>query len=136
MNLMFKKIVRRQGLLVLFLAGLFGAPALETRAESDHPCSDDFQTLCKGIPWGKMTIIRCFEEKWDQLSDLCKANQEKHQELNELLMTACKTDMREHCEGVDPLPGSDPLAECLGDHITELSEECREAYILHEASKE
>lgn len=125
--------MKKQDFKSLWIAGLLLIPSL-VMAES-NPCKEDVQTFCEGVEQGKMNIINCLKEHWDQISEECKEAQEWHQELNEELLTNCEEDRKEHCQEVEPAVGADPLAECLEAYLPELSPSCREALLNHQAAQ-
>lgn len=99
-------------------------------------CSIESETLCNGLRDGKLALVSCLlDDHYDELSDDCRNSLERRQDLNEELVAACAQDRGTYCRGVKPEPGSEPMVDCLEEHYTELSTDCRAAFDAHDAAK-
>lgn len=106
-----------------------------------HACDADAQRLCPDQWTGtnvqaswKLDLVACLTASED-ISVACRASLDRRQALNEKLVAACSTDRGEHCAGVEPAPGGEPMVDCLVAHAAELDAACREALLAHEAAK-
>lgn len=112
--------------------------AVETAStcpEMSDLCQDDLREFCSDART-KIEITRCLlDEHGDEISTECKDALECRRDLNQELMRTCALDIGEHCPGVEPMPGRDTLVSCLLENRAELSEECLEVVLEHQAAR-
>ena len=109
--------------------------AASASAADRNPCSEDIAKFCKDIKPGQNSLLECLEKHESQLSDACKDYETKMErpraEAREVVnqqmrvRQACRTDIAKFCNDVKP--GSDGVAACLKNHMSELSAPCGSA---------
>lgn len=117
----------------------FGACNVDARAYCSGFYSDDWETWAEehgyvSASW-KLGLVDCLEQNGDLTSTECDASLDRRAELNEEMVEACAVDRSEHCRGVVPSPGNEPMVDCLKDNYDDLSAECAAAVDAHEAAK-
>ncbi len=129
------KSVCRMTLLVGVLC-LVLIPGTKGFAADTNPCSDDIAKFCPNVqPNDRGAIMDCLETHESELSDACKAYEERmggsRVESREIrrqykaILQTCKNDVAKFCKDVDPLKGG--FVNCLNEHEKGLSETCRES---------
>ncbi len=121
--------------LAILVAGLFllGLPhGGSVNAAEKNPCADDIAKFCSSVKPGTRAMIDCLEVHESELSDACKAYEEKmggpRAEMREevrqekMLRQACPTEIDKFCRNAGFGPGG--LAACLNEHMSELSAPC------------
>lgn len=114
-------------------------------------CDDDAREYCSGfygtdwVSWAetngyvsaswKLGLVDCLEENRAYTSDACDASLDRRAELNTDVNTLCAEDRAKYCQGVEPIPGSEPQIDCLKEFYDNLSPECATAVDAHEAAK-
>lgn len=101
--------------------------------------SDDWQSFATengytSASW-KLGLVDCLEQNQDLTSQACDDSLDRRAALNEDLIAACEEDRAMYCKGVKPVPGSEPMVDCLKTNYENLSETCVEALDAHEAAK-
>lgn len=101
--------------------------------------STDWQTSAKELGYNsdswKLALVDCLAHHRDQLSQDCKDSQDRRFVLNQAMVMACAGDTGKYCAGVEPVPGKEPLVDCLKENEDDLSAECKAALDAHEAAK-
>jgi hypothetical protein len=118
-------------LLVLLITVILGMlfPPLWGFAQ-DRPCAEDARRLCSTVePGNRALIAQCLREHAAELSAACRermqaAGGRTGQSRGEL-RDACGSDVQTFCNDVQP--GGGGLAQCLREHLAELSPECKTA---------
>lgn len=116
-------------------------------------CNEDAKIYCSGlytndwISWAeengyssaswKLSLVDCLGQNRDYTSEACDASLDRRAELNENLNEACAVDRAMYCQGVEPIPGSEPMVDCLkaADEEGKLTPACQEALYAHEDAK-
>jgi hypothetical protein len=110
---------------VLFLVVLCaGAWSRAYAEEQKLVCSEEITQYCKGVKPGGGRILMCLKEHEKDLTPTCR---EKVAEIEKRLEEAkqiCAADTEEFCKGIQP--GEGRIANCLNEHIKEISLNCRE----------
>ncbi len=108
----------------------------QARKDFDTACADDRQKLCKDAKPGR-EMMMCFHEHENDLSEGCKSMIEKHKRKfmaahpkMAAAMKACKADREKFCKDVKP--GEGRVMDCMKQHESELSGECRDMMSHHE----
>eukprot|EP00164_Ancoracysta_twista_P000217 GFYU01000314.1.p1 GENE.GFYU01000314.1~~GFYU01000314.1.p1 ORF type:complete len:453 (+),score=163.64 GFYU01000314.1:26-1384(+) len=90
-------------------------------------CAEDVKKICHDE-----SLLKCLEEKFDQLSDACKYGDEeqiaKH-ESKKKDFEVCTADLQTHCK--DVRPGGGRLIKCLKDHLAEITPDCKKQIFSH-----
>jgi Cysteine rich repeat len=115
------------------LAGVF-CLAVATAAsaeETARACKDDAARLCQDVKPGRGAVARCLKEHASELSPACKDNmvkaKKKIKEKAKEVKEACEGDAKKLCEGIKP--GGGKIVQCLKQHESELSSECKEQMV-------
>ena len=87
------------------------------------PCADDAKKFCKEVKPGGGRIIKCLQGHQSELSDACKQQLESGKKRAAAARDACKSDVEKWCKSVSP--GEGRILNCLKEHQTELSAECK-----------
>jgi hypothetical protein len=104
------------------LTCLSAAPAL---AAEEQPCWGDIATFCPDVARGGGAMIDCLSTHQDQLSPACQGYMATlNQKMNEI-SKPCQDDIDIFCP--DAKSGAGNIANCLKDHISDLSTECQES---------
>lgn len=116
---------------LLLLASMFGT---NLSASDQNPCSEDIAKFCKDVGPGR-ALLECLEAHETQLSNVCKAYEERmggaRTESREAMRqrmrvrSACEEDVTKFCKDVQP--GSGGIAACFKEHANELSNPCSDA---------
>jgi hypothetical protein len=108
------------------LAGVFclAAATVAPAEETARPCRDDAAKLCKDVKPGGGAIVKCLKEHSGELSPACKDNMAKAKAAIKEAREACEGDAKKLCEGIKP--GGGKIVQCLKQHESELSAECKE----------
>ena len=109
---------------LLMAASLLLFAAASHAAGDNRPCADDAAKFCKGMERGGGRIAACLREHSNELSPACKENLGKAKEHAREAKEACLDDKEKHCKNVQP--GQGRIAQCLKQHESELSAECKE----------
>jgi hypothetical protein len=111
---------------IALLAGVFYLTfAMVASAEKEsRPCAEDAAKLCKGVEKGEGRIAKCLKDHEKDLSSACKENIGKMKEKGNEAKEACKGDAKKLCK--DTKPGGGRIMQCLKQHESELSTECKE----------
>ena len=89
-------------------------------------CQVDVGRFCGAVKPGQGRVLACLVRHEDNLSTSCRSQTERFQVAREKVLAvraACKADVERLCEEVPARAG--PLVECLQEHETSLSAECR-----------
>jgi hypothetical protein len=141
----------------------FGETEVEEEAESDTgsatgdgvddfgACDEDADLYCEGFrgpdwaAWAeengytsaswKLGLVDCLGQHEEELSLACQDSLNRRAELNNKVNTACAVDRGKYCRGVEPIPGSEPMIDCLKENYEDLSQACADAVDAHEAAK-
>jgi len=87
-----------------------------------RPCAEDFKKLCPGVQRGD--AAKCLKEHEAQLSRACKDNMQTAQQRAQDIRQVCQAEAAKLCSGVSP---GAPLMQCLRQHSSELSSDCKAA---------
>lgn len=117
----------------------FGACKEDARNYCSGFYSDDWQGFADengyvSASW-KLGLVDCLEQNRDLTSEACHDSLDRRATLNEELKAACGVDRGKYCQGVEPIPGSEPMVDCLKANYEMLTEACAVALDAHEASK-
>jgi len=94
--------------------------------EFSDACMGDVDRFCGAVRPGTGRVIQCLERHREDLSDACQEHTERFDVAREKVRAvrdACRADARTYC--ADQLATAAPLVECLEDHRSEISAECR-----------
>jgi hypothetical protein len=135
--------------LVSFGMNFTDATAIDLKKDmADRACRADVELHCKGVEPGEGRIKDCLKEHHAELSEGCKAKGEavkeaiaekklekkaeraekkaerkaQNQATAKQIRKSCKADTEKFCKKVF---GPAKRAACLGQHMAELSEECK-----------
>ena len=92
------------------------------------PCADDIAKFCKDVKPGEGRIVACLKEHQNDLSASCKEKMEKMAEVRKKgseMNKACHDDISKFCKDVKP--GGGKIIQCLKEHSSDLSSECKGA---------
>jgi len=92
------------------------------------PCADDVAKFCKDVKPGEGRIVACLKEHQNDLSASCKEKMEKLAEVRKKgseMNKACHDDISKFCKDVKP--GGGKIIQCLKEHSSDLSSECKGA---------
>ncbi len=122
--------------LVILVAGLafLGLTYIGSAAAADkNPCASEIAKFCKNVKPGSQAMIDCLEAHESELSDACRAYEEKMggqraekmEEVRQekMLRQACAADISNFCQS----PGSRGITACLNEHMGELSAPCAQS---------
>lgn len=90
------------------------------------PCKKDIAKFCKDVQKGGGRIADCLKQHENELTPACKdkvAMKEKRLENAGELSQGCKADVAKLCKDVKP--GGGRILECLKEHKSELSAQCK-----------
>ncbi len=124
--------------LAILVAGLF-LPGLPYGGSADaaekNPCADEIAKFCSNTKPGTRAMIDCLEMHESELSDACKAYEEKiggpRAEMREevrqekMLRQSCPAEIDKFCKNAGY--GPEGLAACLNQHLGELSAPCEKS---------
>ncbi|MBI1811069.1 MAG: hypothetical protein HY035_01100 [Nitrospirae bacterium] len=106
---------------VLCLSLLAGTGVFAENKE--RPCADDVAKFCKDVQPGGEGIAKCLKEHANELSPGCKENIAATKQKMQAFSETCKNDMSKFCKDVKP--GGGQILQCLKQHESELSPECK-----------
>jgi hypothetical protein len=86
-------------------------------------CADDIARFCAGIKDGQAQIRQCLKEHQGELSSPCQARVQTIQQRLQGMSDACESDVQQFCK--DVRLGGGRLAQCLQQHMSELSSTCK-----------
>jgi hypothetical protein len=111
---------------IALLTGVFCLTfAMVASAEKEsRPCAEDAAKLCKGVEKGEGRIAKCLKDHEKDLSSACKENIDKMKKRGNEAKEACQGDAKKLCK--DTKPGGGRIMQCLKQHESELSTECKE----------
>lgn len=100
-------------------------------------CQSDLKKFCKGVKPGNGRTHACLRSKLSSLSPACKDAEFKELEAESVnirgkhnLSTACKSDLKEHCnvdlDGTESIDSEKALG-CLRDNLKKLDATCKKA---------
>lgn len=114
-----------------------------------NACEADIDLYCSGFGGGnweefaeengyttaswKLGLVDCLSK--NPVSQTCEDSQNRREALNEDVITYCAADRGKFCQGVEPIPGQEPMVDCLMEHHDELEPECVAAVDAHEDAK-
>jgi hypothetical protein len=103
--------------------------ALAESGRAGNMCKEDIQKFCKDVKPGEGRIIKCLMDNKDKLSAGCiqeiEVARNKSEGNKDQARDACAGDLNKFCKDVKP--GEGRLLQCLKQHDSELSTQCREA---------
>jgi hypothetical protein len=98
--------------------------AVASAEQAEKSCADDAAKLCNGVEKGEGRVAKCLKEHKDELSPGCKKNIHEMKEKTKEMKEACKDDAKKLCK--DAKPGGGRIMQCLKQHESDLSPECKE----------
>ncbi len=90
---------------------------------AEGPCADDVAKFCKEAQKTRGGIAKCLKEHADELSPACREKIGEAKKKIRDFAEACKADLSAFCKDVKP--GGGRLLQCLKQHESELSPECK-----------
>ncbi|MEW6443251.1 MAG: cysteine rich repeat-containing protein [bacterium] len=88
-------------------------------------CGKDVDRLCQDVPQGGGRVLECLREHKSELSQECGAFLTSQAEARiEAWKETCGKDAEQFCK--DVAEGQGRILECLEQHRSEVSQECRE----------
>ena len=120
-------LIRKPGIIALVIAvvtlWMILAAVCVGAVEGQGPCADDLQKFCKDVQPGAGRIARCLKEHENDLSLACKQQMTEVKKRVHEYREACQDDVLRLCSGVKP--GGGRIIQCLKEHESELSPECK-----------
>jgi len=108
------------------------ARAQERMQAFEQACKGDLEQYCKDVPRGQGRVVGCLRDHAGNLSASCKEQlsqiDARHQQMQARMHgvgEACKGDLQQYCQGVQP--GGGRLAKCLKANEAKLSDACKSA---------
>jgi hypothetical protein len=95
-------------------------------AEDTRPCADDAAKFCKDVKPGGGRMAACLKEHEKDLTPACQQRTEKMMMRAKEMHKACADDIDKFCK--DAQPGKGNIANCMREHKSELSAECRDEF--------
>ena len=117
------------------VAILAGSNALAQETLIEHlvsACESDLENYCSQVTPGNGRLLHCMAAHEDKISGQCEYAFYQAATLLEQLSIAvnyvaqeCKTDIENHCNGVEI--GNGKILACLAEHDDEVGENCKKA---------
>lgn len=130
------------------------APVSTATVTDADPCKADRATYCAEFnspDWEKLAaaagyitashklgLVDCFDKHRDSLSAACVASLDTHADANEAVKADCGTYMGSLCSGITPVPGAEPMFDCLKSKVGNgipADSACAVSLAAHEAGK-
>ncbi len=127
---------KRMVVLTLASSALGVAVAGGPVAAQQRPCMDDLKKLCPNVKQGSGEALKCLQEHKDSLSEPCKkrlAKAEARGPKSGKTRDVCKSDIEKFCKDVQH--GQGRMKECLQQHESDLSSDCKTALAAKRAKK-
>jgi hypothetical protein len=130
-----RKLVRKMGDLmrtrvlvsvaVVFCIGLWFKA--DVYAQLSGACADDLAKFCKEVQPGGGRLSKCLKEHQKELSPTCRDTVAAAQKRWNEAAESCHDDVLKFCKDVEP--GGGRIANCLREHQSGLSADCREKWL-------
>jgi Cysteine rich repeat len=110
---------------VVFCIGLWFKA--DVYAQLSGACGDDIAKFCKEVQPGGGRLSKCLKDHQKELSPTCRDTVASAQKRWNETAESCHDDVLKFCKDVEP--GGGRIANCLREHQSELSADCREKWL-------